>query len=94
MAEGASPNGLTTKEVLLQVLSQVQGIDKKVDEARDSQIRTETILSEGRFGERLVALETFKNKTEGALSLGKWALGTSGLALVIAVLSVMDRLTK
>lgn len=89
MAEPTSTNGLTTKDLLLQVLARVDGIDTKVDAARDSQIRTETILTEGKFGERISSLERFQNKAEGAFGLAKWALGGSGIALLLTVLNLL-----
>ena len=81
--------GLSTKEVLLQVLAKVEGIEKRTDETRESQIRTETILSEGRFGQRIADLEAFKNNAQGALGLAKWAVGGSGLALVLGIIALV-----
>ena len=86
-------SGLSTKEVLLQLVAQVNSIDTKVDQARESQIRTETIMSEGRFGERIGKLEEFKSRTEGQLSLAHWAVGGSGIALVMGLVSLYLTLT-
>ena len=86
--------GLTTKEILLQLMTSIGAIEKKVDESRESQIRTETILSEGRYGERLTALETWKNQAVGWVSAGKWSLGGSGIALLGSLVSMYLALTK
>ena len=80
-------NGMSTKDLLLELHRAVSEVDKKVDAARESQIRTETILAEGKFGERITALEAFRNRAEGAGALAKWALGGSGVALVLSILN-------
>jgi hypothetical protein len=96
MSEGDSPpssSGLskdffTTKDFLLRLDNKMDRLDGKVDDVVTRQTRIETILTEGKYGERLYALETFKNKTEGAPALAKWAVGGSGIALVAALASL------
>ena len=87
MTDLGNTTGMSTKDLLVQLHAAVSEVDKKVDAARESQIRTETILSEGKFGERITALEAFKNRAEGASALAKWALGGSGVALVLSLLN-------
>lgn len=82
-------NALTTKELLLRVLGTVEKLEEKVDKSRESQVRIETIVAEGRFNERITALENFRNRFDGAMSPVKWALGGSGIAIVLQVLNIM-----
>lgn len=82
-------NGLSTKELLLRVLTSVEKLDEKVDKSRESQVRTETILTEGRFNERITSLEKFRDRFDGAMSPVRWALGGSGVALLISVLNAL-----
>ena len=90
MTETASErNGLSQKDLLLRVLDTVEKLEGKVDKSRESQVRIETIVAEGRFNERITALENFKNRFDGAMSPVKWALGGSGIAIALQVLSLL-----
>ena len=93
MVASNDSSGLTTKDILLQLVATVDGLDKKVDAARDSQIRTETIIAEGKYGERLSALEAWKNRTDGAAMFAKFAVGGSLLSLVLGAVSLYLTLT-
>lgn len=87
------------REAITEIKTTVKEMDSKVDAARESNIRTETILREGKFGERIAELEKFQERSEpviaqvpaltrfrerfeGQRDLTKWALGSSGIALV------------
>lgn len=87
-------NSLSSKELLLRVLDTVEKLEGKVDDARVSQVRMETIVTEGRFNERITALEKFKDRFEGAMSPVKWALGGSGIAIVLQVLNILGVFDK
>ena len=52
------------RDVLVELRSNVKDVDAKVDSMRESQIRTETILREGKFGERIAELEKFRERSE------------------------------
>jgi hypothetical protein len=90
MAEpsSGSNNGFTTKDFLVRLDSKMDGIDKKVDESLLNQARMQQTLLDGRYAERLTTLETFKNKTEGGLTLVKWAAGSSGIAIFLGLASL------
>lgn len=83
MSGDVDASSMTTKDLLLRVLDGMNKLEDKVDKTRESQVRTETILSEGRFGERIMALEKFRDRFEGSMSPVRWALGGSGIALAL-----------
>jgi hypothetical protein len=89
-----STNGFTTKDFLVRLDNKVDALDAKMEQALAQQVCMQTILTEGHFGERLSMLEHFKDRTEGAFGLIRWAVGGSGIAIVIGVLSLFLTLAK
>ncbi len=100
--EAADSAGLTQRELLLEMRSEIKAIAGRVDQI----VRDQAVAAERRstmsdraaridaaiadHGRRIGDVEDYVARERGAVSLARWAVGASGIALVLVVAQIVS----